>query len=156
MSAFFLIILLRLGTVTLNKENLYAVTGRLILNPLHHYGQLIFPGYLFIANKTTCKFCSLFALNPPLNRQSKAGKVYREKFITYSLLRLLTHQQEKIKRLGKEGSCFQGQTLLHQNTCHQLFLTIKQLKLPAMLSTLLGEGYFNHSIKWHTHGSFKR
>lgn len=25
-----------------------------------------------------------------------------------------------------------------------------------MLSTLLGEGYFNHSIKWHTHGSLKR
>lgn len=33
----------------------------------------------------------------------------------------------------------------------------RELKLPGMLSMLLGRrGYFNHSIKWHTHGSLKR
>lgn len=83
----------------MNKENLYAVTGRLILNPVHHCGELIYPGYLFIANKTACKFCSLF----PLTHLSK-DKVKKEKFIEKEVRIIFTTQApQSISERKKNG-----------------------------------------------------
>lgn len=139
----------------MNKENLYAVTGRLILNPVHHCGQLIYPGYLFIANKTACKFCSLF----PLTHLSK-DKVKKENFIeleSYSLLRLLkaSAREKKKQRLERENAFKDRHTSEQVSSTFSGYKT--ELKLPGMLSALLGgEGYFNHSRKRHTHMDHSR